>query len=520
MVQGRRGLVGAGQRRLRVHRRRFQDRQRAASSRSSPSSACRRVSSTRPSTRATRAARSPTWRCTEACSSIAGAFTQRLKTLDPDTGKQLPYMSNVITGKLPNSNALQVFKFDISPDGQHLVAVGNFLQVNGVDRPRMFMLDLGATSATLSPWNYPPNGVPCSSSRVNAQMYIQDVDFAPDSSWFAVAAFGFQFQTNWNGQNYYGRQLCDSVSRFETNNLSPQRPSWINYSGGDSLKSVAATNTAVYVQGHSRWLDNPVVTNGVTNPKNGNPQPGSYPFDRCGTGCVDRLGGGAVDPNTGVALTWNPVMPQQSGGYKILPTANGVWFATDGSTLRPRVPLRHPVRAAAVTEQATSRSARAPREPGPIRCPRYVVPHGVPGRRRPPPDGAQLLGRAGGSRCRRTDPEQRPARAQRRLQPGLGIPAARRSGRDRALLGVHHRAGGPAGQLAVRHAPRARPRRRALKQGRLPRPVRRAGQGLDRPRREPLAGALLGHRHRDGGSAHAADRHRRGTGRVLLRRAP
>ena len=59
-------------------------------------------------------------------------------------------MSNVITGQLPNSNSPQVFKFDISPDGQHLVAVGNFLQVNGVDRPRMFMLDLGATSATLS----------------------------------------------------------------------------------------------------------------------------------------------------------------------------------------------------------------------------------------------------------------------------------------------------------------------------------------------------------------------------------
>ena len=27
---------------------------------------------------------------------------------------------------------------------------------------------------------------------------------------------------------------------------------------------------------------------------------------------------------------WNPDMPQQSGGYKILPTATGVWFATDG----------------------------------------------------------------------------------------------------------------------------------------------------------------------------------------------
>ena len=37
-----------------------------------------------------------------------------------------------------------------------------------------------------------------------------------------------------------------------------------------------------------------------------------------------------MDPNTGVALAWNPVMPQQSGGYQILPTATGVWFATDG----------------------------------------------------------------------------------------------------------------------------------------------------------------------------------------------
>ena len=58
------------------------------------------------------------------------------------------------------------------------------------------------------------------------------------------------------------------MSRFETNNLSPERPTWINYTGGDSLKSVGVTSAAVYVQGHSRWLDNPVVTNGVTNPKN------------------------------------------------------------------------------------------------------------------------------------------------------------------------------------------------------------------------------------------------------------
>ncbi len=56
-------------------------------------------------------------------------------------------------------------------------------------------------------------------------------------------------------------------------------------------------------------------------------------------------------------------------------------------------------------------------------------------------------------------------------------------------------------------------------QGRLPRPVRRAGQGLDRPRRGALARAVLGRRHRDGGAADAAHGRRRGARVVLLRGA-
>ena len=114
---------------------------------------------------------------------------------EPQPASRRPTCRTSSPAGLPNSNAAQVFKFDISPDGQRLVAVGNFLQVDGADRPRMFMLNLGDTSATLSSWNYPPNGVSCTSGRVNAQAYIQDVDFAPDSTWFAVASFGFQFQS-------------------------------------------------------------------------------------------------------------------------------------------------------------------------------------------------------------------------------------------------------------------------------------------------------------------------------------
>ena len=239
---------------------------------------------------------------------VSGSIQKRIVSLNPITGKSTPYLNHVVTGKIPNSDAAQVFHFDISPDGEHLVAVGNFLTVDGAARPRAFMLDLGETSTTLSSWNYEPLGRDCSSGRTNAQAYVLDVDFAPDSSWFAFAAFGFMYQS---GQR--GLMLCDSASRFETDNLDPSAPTWINYTGGDSLKSVAVTGAAVYVQGHSRWLDNPF---GQDNP---------------GPGAVDRLGGGAIDPVTGKALPWNPVMPQQSGGYKILPTATGVWFATDAT---------------------------------------------------------------------------------------------------------------------------------------------------------------------------------------------
>jgi hypothetical protein len=238
---------------------------------------------------------------------VSGTFKKRIASLNPNTGKMTTYLNHAVGGRLPNSDSAQVFHFDVSPNGEHLVAVGNFLTVDGQPRPRAFMLDLSPTSSTLSSWNYEPLGMSCSSGRRNAQAYVLDVDFAPDSSYFAFAAFGFMYQSG-----YRGLMLCDSVSRFETGNLNPSAPTWVNYTGGDSLKSVAVTGSAVYVQGHSRWLDNP------------------FGRDSAGLGAVERPGGGAINPVTGLALPWNPVMPQQAGGFQILPTESGVWFATDG----------------------------------------------------------------------------------------------------------------------------------------------------------------------------------------------
>ena len=68
--------------------------------------------------------------------------------------------------------------------------------------------------------------------------------------------------------------------------------------------------------------------------------------------------------------------------------------------------------------------------------------------------------------------------------------------------------------LAGRDDARAGRDRAVLQQGGLPRAVRRARQGLDRPGRGPLADAVLAHGHRDGEPADPADRGRRGPRRA------
>jgi hypothetical protein len=101
------------------------------------------------------------------------------------------------------------------------------------------------------------------------------------------------------------------VARFSVSDLAPAQPYWINYTGADSLHSVIDTGGAVYVQGHSRWLDNP------------------YGGDSPASGEHVAPGGGAVDPATGKAMFWPVDMSAKMGGYQMFSNDQGVWFATD-----------------------------------------------------------------------------------------------------------------------------------------------------------------------------------------------
>ncbi len=240
---------------------------------------------------------------------VSGAFGKNLVALDPATGADTGFVDLDIAGEVQTSwGTTSVYSFSIDASGTRLVGVGNFATVEGQGRARAFMADLGADDATLADWYYAPLSKNCATSSTRRMAYLQGVDFAPSGEYFAVASTGFVSRP---GDLH--ETVCDAAARFETDIANPFRPTWINYTGGDSLFAVVATGYAVYVQGHNRWLDNPQGS------------------DSAGPGHVVRRGIGAIDPETGMALPWNPAKPAQVGGQAFLSTPTGLWVGSDSA---------------------------------------------------------------------------------------------------------------------------------------------------------------------------------------------
>jgi hypothetical protein len=236
---------------------------------------------------------------------VGGTFPGKLRALNLSTGANTGYVNLGISGTVADTaGPTKVYRFAVNPAATRLVGVGNFTSVGGQSRWRAFMLDLGATAATVDPWYYAPLKNLCRATSEPA--YLRDVDFSPDGSWFVFVSTGYIPQS---GGLF--RDVCDAAARFETGIAAPSRPTWINYTGGDTLHSVAATDVAVYVQGHERWLNNP------------------YGANTAGPGAVSRPGIGAINPTTGLALSWNPTKDRGVGGKDLYVTTQGLWVGSD-----------------------------------------------------------------------------------------------------------------------------------------------------------------------------------------------
>lgn len=251
-------------------------------------------------------------------STVGGVPHAGIATLNPQTGALDPYTNNQVAQNHNNSGSgavgpVGVRELDVAPAGDRLVAIGNFKTVDGQDRDQVVMLTLGAdTSSVTADWQTNRYKPLC--FNWSYDHYVRGVDFSPDGSYFVVGTTG--------GKN--AGTLCDAAARFETYSKGQDlQPTWVNSTGGDTLWAVEVTETAVFVGGHQRWLNN------------------SLGSDFAGAGAVPRPGLAALNTNSGLPLKWNPGRnPRGAAVFDLYATSDGLYLGSDTDYIGNRRYLR------------------------------------------------------------------------------------------------------------------------------------------------------------------------------------
>lgn len=213
---------------------------------------------------------------------------------------------------------LEIRRFEISPDGSKMVVLGNFQTVDGVTRDQVVVLDVGSSPDRVTNWSTTFFDEPCNSPIAIWPYFVRDVSISPDGNYFVVVTTGGIQPT----ENTY--HPCDMAARLELNNSSNQSPTWVQWSGGDSILSVEVTGEAVYIGGHYRWLDNLGGRNEQA--------PGS----------IARGTLAALDPLSGAVFDWNPGRKPRGHGVLVMEASkDGLWIGHDAGfvngTYSPRL---------------------------------------------------------------------------------------------------------------------------------------------------------------------------------------
>ncbi len=246
---------------------------------------------------------------------VGGSFTSvrssgvnttrnRLAALDPTTGAVLSSVNVSFAGLYDGAGTTLVKKFDVSPDGTRLAAIGNFATAGGLARVQIAVLDVSGANATVAPWATNRYDAAHNNCASVFDTFMRDIDFSPDGSYFAVSTTGAFAGGAASGT------MCDTVARWETNSTGND-PTWADYTGGDTTYGVAVTGSAVYVGGHMRWQNNP------------------FQGDQAGPGAVARDGIAALDPVNGLPLSWNPGRARGVGAQALFATSQGLWVGSD-----------------------------------------------------------------------------------------------------------------------------------------------------------------------------------------------
>jgi len=237
-------------------------------------------------------------------------------SLSPATGKNDGYLHLSISGHYVypgvGNNTTKVANQQLSPDGSRVLVEGVFTKVGGKSRQQIFMLNVGA-SASVAAWNSSEFNQHCSHGHPS---YIMAAAWSPDQNTVYVATTGARLSGS-SGFPLTG--LCDVVAAFPGKRDPGLTHEWINYTGCDSLFSVAADASAVYVGGHERWAYNQLACNQAGK--------GSVPAPGMGAFTPGASGGTLMENSSGTAGLYSK--SRGLGADDMLITSAGLWIASD-----------------------------------------------------------------------------------------------------------------------------------------------------------------------------------------------
>jgi hypothetical protein len=248
---------------------------------------------------------------------INGSSNKYYVSLNLTTGQDDGYLNLNISGHYVypgvGVNNTEVYNQQLSPDGGHVLVEGTFTSVQSNARQQIFMLNLG-TRGNVSIWNSSEFSQYCADKH---PFYIKSAAWSPDMSTVYIADTGFA-PVGWNN-TFPLTGLCDAVAAFPGIRVGGLTHEWINYTGCDSLLSVAADSSAVYVGGHERWAGN---ANGCNSAG-----PGAVPAPGMGGFTPGASGGALLTNSAGTAGLYS--RGRGLGADQIYRTGAGIWIASD-----------------------------------------------------------------------------------------------------------------------------------------------------------------------------------------------
>ena len=242
---------------------------------------------------------------------VGGAFAGFLDSRNPVTGADDGYGTPAISGTYVfpgvKTHRTQIYKIVPNATGTAVLMTGVFTSVGGQHHEQIFRLNMTPGAATVSPWSPTELYTHCSTSQ---PFYAQDAAWSPDGTRIYTATTGFKpFDAPATGTR---TGPCDAAIAWPAEpQVEFNGHQWINYTGCDSLYSVAADADTVFIGGHQRWISNSNECD------RNNTAPGRA---QAGLGHLSATSGTDVPgPNRGRGL----------GAADLLRTPAGLWIASD-----------------------------------------------------------------------------------------------------------------------------------------------------------------------------------------------